>query len=278
MGFIRSDDLPETLTGPRIVVLGDSHIMGVVATEDNVGPVLERLLRADSATPDALVLNAGCSFYSLYQYVLRARTLVAKFTPSVLLVVVFLGNDFLDLERQLWPYLTDALTESGGNPNPPPERTSARREALALPDDYRMQYAFWQGLNQAAYLHWNPARVPFIHRKTQRCLELFAELAEAQGVKLLFALLPSIDLIFPDRLVTASEPVREVIESGVQSDLYTWFAAELTRRNLEFVDLVPVFRADGHLDLYAVDCHIWRRGHRLLAESVREPIQRLMNR
>lgn len=278
MGFIRSDDLPESLTEPRIIVLGDSHTMGVVGTEDNVGPVLERLLRMDNATPDALVLNAGCAFYSLYQYALRARTLVPEFTPRVLLVVVFIGNDFLDLERQVWPYLTDTLEESAANPNPPPERTSARRDALELSGDYRLQYAFWQGLNQAAYLYRNPERLDFIHRKAQRSLELIQETAEAHGTELLFALLPSFDLVFPDLLVTTSEPLREIIESGVQLDLHSWFADELEQRKIEYVDLLPVFQADGHLDLYAVDCHIWKRGHKLLAESVLEPIQRLLSR
>lgn len=278
MGFIRGGDLPDELVGPRILVLGDSHTMGVVGTEDNLGPVLEGLLRASPATPEALVLNAGCAFYSLYQYLLRARTLAPKYSPSVLLIVVFVGNDFLELERQSSPYLTDALVESRANPSPPPETTTARRMALNLPGDLPNTGAFWQGLNQAAYFYRNPARIPLVKQKAKRCLEMLGELSDAQDFDLLFALLPSIDLTFPDHIAKASEEVRDVIESGLQEDFHNWFATQVRARGFEVVDLLPVFRADNNFDLYASDCHIWRRGHRLVAESVREPILTLLRR
>lgn len=282
LGFVREDDLVGELPGPRVLVVGDSHTLGVVDTDDNLGPVLERDLREHDGLGDALVLNAGCGYYSLYQYVLRARTLVEPIRPDVVVVVVFAGNDFLDLENQRYPHLDDALIERPPAESPPPQTTSARQEWLQLPQDdavkFYMDSAFWQGLNQAAYLHRHPDRRDSIRSKASRCVELMDELSEHHDFEVVWALLPSVDLIFPQHLRTASEVAGTVVDSGVQREMFEWFAHELERKEAKFVDLRPAFERDGRLSLYAVDFHIWREGHRLVAEGVaplvRDALQR----
>lgn len=276
LGFIREDDLQLPLQVPCVGVLGDSHTMGIVPTADNVGPVLERTLRALAPETDALVLNAGCGHYSLYQYVLRARTLLDQVQPAAILVIVFLGNDFLELEDPGRPHLNDALVESPTMEDPPPEQTSARRSQLAIPKDFRLESAFWQGLNQASYFHHNPERVPHVRSKARRTLELMRALATENDFEVVYALLPSLDLTFPDRLKTASAPIAEVIEGGAQQAMYEWFRAQLDEMGEAYVDLTADFRADGKLDLYAVDCHIWKRGHQLVAERAAAPLLRIL--
>ena len=52
----------------------------------------------------------------------------------------------------------------------------------------------------------------------------------------------------------------------------------LQKSGARFVDLEPVFRADGGIDLYALDFHIYRRAHRRLYETLRAPIAELLGR
>ncbi len=77
-GLLREDDLPTKLLGPRVIVLGDSHVDGIVNTADNFTSLVEARLRA-SENKAIWILNAGCGLYSLYQYALRASTVVPEF-------------------------------------------------------------------------------------------------------------------------------------------------------------------------------------------------------
>jgi hypothetical protein len=262
-GFLRADALPEVLQGPRIVALGDSHLDGVVPMPDNLGALLEAALR-ERPGGEHWVLNAGCGFYSLFQYALRARTLVARYRPQVVIAVVFCGNDFLELDNQRFPHLDDELRERPPNPTPPPERTSERKAAL----DLFVEAPFWQGLNQALYLHQEPERVPVIERKAGRAVDLLETTVRESGAQLLWVLLPSFDLVFPDRIASASPLAGEVVGSGVQQALYERFRADLQAREARVVDMLPIFRADGSLGIYAIDFHIFVRGHRLVADAV----------
>jgi len=68
--FLREKPLPALEDAERVIVVGDSHLDGVVSTVDNLTTLLEDAATA-SNTP-TVFLNAGCGFYSLWQSVLRA--------------------------------------------------------------------------------------------------------------------------------------------------------------------------------------------------------------
>jgi lysophospholipase L1-like esterase len=250
--------------------------MGVVSTVDNVGPLLQRGLRSRPGLSRATVMNAGTGFYSLYQYLLRARQLLPRYRPQVLVVVVFLGNDFLDLEDQRRPHLTDDFVESPISSDPPAETTSARQRRLDLPAE--ASRAFWQGLNQAAYLFEHPDRRQPILRKADHTLQALVQLCRAQETRLLVALLPSFDLVFPEQASLAGDRVVEVVASGVQRDLHRDFLGLLERHGVDHVDLLPIFQGVGKVDLYAHDFHIWKRGHATLAEAVLPRLLDLLSR
>lgn len=272
-GFLRRTDLPDELTGPRVLALGDSHLDGVVPTEDNLTALLEDALRDDPGG-EHWVLNAGCGLYSLYQYALRSRTLVPRYRPDVVLVVVFCGNDFGELDNVRFPHLDDALAERPPDPDPPPEETSRRKQAL----DLFVEAPFWQGMNQALYLFEEPERSEPIRRKATRTVELLEQVAHDGGADVLWVLIPSFDLVFPDKIASASPLAGQVVESGVQRELHDWFLDMLRTRESHVVDMLPVFRADGSLGIYAIDFHIFVRGHRLVADRVLPALRRLLHR
>ncbi len=262
--LLRATDLPEKSPLPRVLVLGDSHVDGVVSTADNFTSRLEAA-SATTAHP-YLVLNAGCGLYSLWQHVLRARDLLGRFHPQVVVVVVFLGNDFLDLDNPTVPHLDDALAERPGGKLDRPETTSARQSELALRDPNGQ--LFWQGLNQALYLLREPARRDVLVQKSRHAVEVMERAAEAADAEVVWVLLPSFDLVFPDHTAGLGKVTAEVVQAGVQRTMRDAFAGVLTARGARVLDMEPLFAKDGSLALYAKDFHIYRRAHRLLADAL----------
>lgn len=271
-GFLRRDELPSPLDRPAVLMVGDSHLDGVVGTEDNVATQLEEALGAAGAP--SYVLNAGCGFYSLWQHVLRARDLMQRYRPRVVVVVVFLGNDFLDLENVTFPHLDDSLRELPPGALTEPETTSARLLELAIPAPY--EAAFWQGMNQALYLQQRPERLPILLRKAAHAIDALQAAGAQHGATIVWALLPSFDLVFAEHAQGLGKVADEVVRSGIQRRLRDGFVALLDERKAQVVDFEPAFRADGKLDLYALDFHVYVRGHRLMADVLREPIRALL--
>lgn len=265
-GCIAERDFGEDVSRPRIALLGDSHTMGIVSTADNVGPELERRLRERTGLADATVMNASASYYTVYQYLLRARQLLPRYRPEALVVVLFVGNDLLNLEDVGRPHLSDDLAELPASDDPPPETTSARLAALELPEG--VTQVFYQGLNQIAYLRERPERRAPILRKADYALRELAALAQTHGTHLLVAVLPTFDLVFPDRAEAAGPKTVELVATGIQQRMHA-SVLELLRKNaIDHIDLLPVYRDIGTLDLFAQDFHIWKRGHVAIAEAV----------
>lgn len=262
--FLRATPLPERPEHPRVLLLGDSHVDGAVSTEDNVGTLLERSCRANGAP--CHVLNAACGHYSLWQYVLRATQLVPRWSPRAIVVVVFLGNDLLDLDNPTMPHLDDELRERPGGPLVAPEQTTRRYESLALPLAYH--HLFWQGLNQAGYIAEQPDRLSVLLAKAGRAVDAMQELAEANGATVVWLLLPSFDLVFPECVAALSPRAAALVATGAQRRVRDGFAGLLQKRGADWIDLEPEFRRDGGLDLYASDFHVYRRAHRRMADAL----------
>jgi len=263
LGLVRSEDVTTLATGPRALLVSDSHLMGVVSNADNAADLLERRLRSDGRV-GAAIYNASCGFYSLYQEVLRLRSLAATLQPDLLVVVCFLGNDFVELEDAGSPHLDDALAERPADPAPPPETTSERVRWLALPE----MPLFWQGMNQAAYFHFHPERFEPVCAKAKRSLELLRDLAHERGAKALLVLLPGYDLVFPERVAALGDTARQASATGANGRLRVRLQEAAAELGIATVDVLDAFRADAREDLYASDYHIFRRGHALLAERM----------
>lgn len=270
--FLRATELPKDSPLPKVLVLGDSHVDGVVSTADNFTSLLES---ASSTTSQPyLVLNAGCGLYSLWQHVLRARALLAPFRPRVVVITVFLGNDFLDLEDAIRPHLDDALRELPAEPRGPTETTSARMAELAIPDPNGQ--LFWQGLNQALYLEQHPERLPVLVRKCEHAVDTMERAAREHGAQVVWALLPSFDLVLPDHTMSLGPVAKRLCEKGTQRAMRDAFVAVLNGRGLRIVDFEPAFRVDRSPALYAKDFHVYRKGHRLMADALRPVLAELL--
>jgi hypothetical protein len=271
-GFQRLDELPATLRHPTVLAVGDSHLDGIVSTAENATTLLERASQ-EGNTP-YYCLNAGCGYYSLWQHVLRARDLLPRWRPRVVVIVVFLGNDFLDLDDPSVPHLDAALVERPPRTRTKPETTSAREREMAIVEPY--QAAFWQGLNQAMLLHREPARLEVWMQQAAYAVAAMQRAAKEHDAQVLWALLPSFDLAFPDHTMGMSPLAAEVVRDGAQRRLRDAFVDVLRAADANVVDVEPAFRRDGAITIYALDFHVYRRGHRLLFETLRAPIDALL--
>lgn len=108
--------------------------------------------------------------------------------------------------------------------------------------------------------------------KMRRSLELLVELASNHDVTLVVAVLPSFDVIFPDRVAAVSEPLRRLMEKKVNVNLYASLVSTLYELGIATVDLRNHFREEVRDGLYAKDYHIYVGGHRVVAEALLTPL------
>lgn len=270
LGFIRATDWHPGGSAPRILLVGDSHMMGVVSTSENAAALLEARLRGRTGLGSAEVLNASSGYYSFYQYALRATEVASLVEPRALVVVVFLGNDILELEDPSRPHLDDRLeAEPAGAPSSG-AKAWHRLESLQLLPTARP--LFDQGLNQASFLQEEPQRRDLLLKKVDRTVEILQELARQHRSELLLVLLPSYEMVFPERAAALAEPVARLLRGSPNLALLEDLKGILTRRGCAFADLLPEFRRRGTDQLYASDYHIWLEGHQLVAEAVEQQL------
>jgi lysophospholipase L1-like esterase len=93
----------------RVLVLGDSHADGYVANAESFSTLLEASLQRALATDAVEVLNAGVSGYSPVQEQAWYETYGAELAPDVVVLVLYAGNDVMDLADPTRPSI-DAET------------------------------------------------------------------------------------------------------------------------------------------------------------------------
>jgi hypothetical protein len=84
----------------RVIVVGDSHTAGECANAENYPNVWEGLVNQDAKRPRVEVINAGVGRFSPYQYYVKTETQLTALKPDVLVVGLYIGNDFMDLMRR----------------------------------------------------------------------------------------------------------------------------------------------------------------------------------
>jgi hypothetical protein len=264
MGFLDEVDWSARPPGrPCVLLVGDSHMMGVVSNKENAAALLQDALAPAFASAPPSVINGASGSYSLYQYYLRAAELADVVRPKVLVVVVYMGNDFHEMEDTGRPHLDDELRAQPAGPRLFTDRAVKRLDLLGLPADLNNQ-----GTNQASYFAEMPERREKVLAKAGRTVELIAALARDRGFETQWVLLPSYDMVFPEVVRRMSPRGAALMGQRLNDRLDAEFSAILSAHGQKFVDLLPVFKAHKSPTLYAGDYHIWQEGHRLLADAV----------
>ncbi len=262
-GFLKDAELLED-PDLRVLVTGDSHTAGVCDNSENLTAVLEAGLRGQHEGRAIEVLNGGCGFYTFYQYLgVLERCLALE--PDVFVVVVFGGNDFLEVCR-LRHYF--ARTER----QKPDLDYWSRLKAFHKSVDGAGPWMS-QGLSQLFYFAEMPEEERLALESTELAIREIVELCRANDIAPVFAYVPPMWDVQLERYDPEFPRLREEIALGERGLAGAEPCAQVLSRVLKELDvpcadLRPEFRAAAEKLYWDTDQHINVRAHALVAEAL----------
>ncbi len=282
LGF--REDAPTTVGHDtfRILVSGDSHTEGVVANEESLANVLERLLadarEADLAADSAAgrpveVINAGVGVTGPDNYLGMLRKQL-PLTPDLFLAVFFSGNDFMNALL-----VHDFRAKRQTSPRDP-GYVQKIREAKA-----RWTGKFPQGFNQAFYLHARPEDEAVALAAALEATDQMAALCREHGILFLTAMLPTKPDVDGDDDRDTCRAILDALgltdaDYAVNARLAAAFVAGLAERGIPCVDTTAAMRAavaaTGQPLYWKEDHHLGLAGHALVARELLPAVRDLM--
>ncbi len=265
-GFSRETPIAEESPALRVLVVGDSHLQGVVSTRENLCAVMEAELASTRPGKIVEVLNAGQGGTSFYNY-LAVTERYLGLAPDVVVCVAYMGNDFggaVELRRLFESIRVEHRSAASD------QRTKALRESN-LP-------GLAQSLHQSLSLMDNPEIEKI---GVDAGCEVMAELAlicEAASVEFVCVRLPSAFVAQPTRYKSMMDDGRATMNLGeapfeIEPRISQEWMERLGTRGVEVVDLAPEFAATDR-DLYwRRDLHLSVEGHRVTGEILARHIE-----
>ena len=255
----------------RIVALGDSFAVGVVPYSANYLTLLESELAAEGPVE---VINMGISATGPADYrdVLVHEGLA--FGPDVVLVSVFIGNDFEERARRPFEYSYVAMLASGlwrlsRERAPVPQVTTPTAgvyvdERPGFSRDRFMEIE----VDRAWVYEPGSARLAAAVQRVAADLRSIRDIATRAGAKLAVVLIPDEAQVDP----ALGRDIGQVWSSGAALDFdqpNRLLAASLAADGIPALDLLATFRNAGPVRLYKpLDTHWNLAGNRLAAQSI----------
>ena len=265
LGMREDEDVLAEKPDVRILVAGDSHTGGVIATPKSFTNVLEAALAAKRPGETIEALNCGAGGYNFYNY-LGTLELYEYLAPDVFLFVVFGGNDFAGcmlMQRffhrrrppRLAPYEQRAIQEQFG------EQFGSDGEIVA------------QELSQLTYFLNNPGDEQVaIALAASITAEIEARCAKA-GIRLICAYIPpplrgqpEVYAERAERLLAAWDLTPEAL--ALSDRLADGWLAFLGQRGIPFLDTRPLFRAATEPLYWKSNSHIDIAANRMIGEAL----------
>ena len=306
--FIRSEDTdPRDRKIRRTLVLGDSHLHGVVDYRDNLTMVAERKLNANGKKKYE-ILNGGVGVFSLYQEFLKAKHLIPEIRPERVVILTYLGNDALEMDTGgSGPVLND----DGSEPNYTAKRYHPKSD-VSFETVYFRSYNFLKGVvlpffhfevrdkmdqsakqiglasyrdlrgavsqsrGQARYFCQHPERIEICFNKIDLTVKKLKELA-GNNIEVLFLLLPS-EIQIQNYASNQAVMVADYLGIGDCKTLRfeTLFMKHLEDRltdlDIPFINFLSLFQGEQVSNLYWFDGHIDIKAHRLIGEVIADYI------
>jgi hypothetical protein len=260
-----AEDAPDL----RVIVVGDSHIEGVCRDHETYPAVLGRLLQAEYPEQTIESFNAGVGGYDAYNY-LGVLEKHVGLKPDVFVMTVYGGNDFKG-----GMVLRDYYTGQAG------PRTPVQLKKRIAKSGVELHGFNPQEIEQAAYFMSFPAQrrraVEMMVAITDRMQSICSE----NGIELICVYLPPPMRGQPqyyqneiEKLATALPEFADPLGSSDEvADGWLEFVAE---RDIELLDLRPIFAAADEPLYWTTDCHVNLVGQQLIAESIRPRIEAVL--
>jgi len=234
----------------RIAVLGDSFIAALACEDDETAVVeLERLLNESRPEVRWEVMNFGVSGSSTAQELVLYREMVADYSPDLVIVAFFVGNDYQDnsepLSNSQRIYLR--LNESGELVTHAP---SQQRKRGSVWLNRHSRFYVWQKEATRMFRISGPAAQVYrtdpdpvldeAWHLTSRILETFAEEVRDDGSQFLLALLPTGEQIYDDmwreRVEAADDVAGTTLRRDYPDEKLTGIAANVGFRAISMTD------------------------------------------
>jgi lysophospholipase L1-like esterase len=256
----------------RILAIGDSFVSGVVPYADNFVTLLEKSMNDLQPTE---IFNLGIPHAGPKNYAITASMFIPRYHPDLVLVHLFMGNDFTDSLRKQPRWLSWALLHAVYR-----VFTKTEGRILHTEDRYedsapRFTEEFYRQLEAQRGRVLARGRAGYdklaIHVLPE--LEKIKEICAANRSRLLVVLAP-------DEIQVNDDLKRSVMPNTTRVDLFNqWIADALNQRNIPVIDLLPEFRERTRAErLYKPRNTHWNRaGNRLAAELLFKFVQEHIN-
>jgi hypothetical protein len=278
LGFREDRPTQVEKSGPRVLVLGDSHTEGQVNNDENVAHVLERLLQeqpperaapagaALPAAPRFEVLNAGVGGTGPHEYLGGLRKHL-DLRPDLVIVVLYAGNDFSNALM-----MSDFATK-----RPRAARTAEYRQRLDEAGA-RWPKLVPQGFNQACQFRQWPGEDELALAAARNDLLAMAQLCDGIGARLLVVALPSLPDVQPDSDRATVDGLFETLHLdaetfGISLRLARRLCDELGALGIACLDPTAAMAAADTPLYWRADHHLNVAGHALLARLLHERIR-----
>jgi len=241
----------------RIIITGDSHIDGVVSTEESFPNVLEAELNKLPNAKKAEVINAGVGFYSFQNYAGVIKKL-GYLKPDLFVVTVYTGNDFI--EGYLYEKENQTPVKS--------LQTFWYRLKKGL-FQLKTKMASTQSTNQILFFKIFPEKKEKALLIAQKQLLEIKKQCTDNGVALLIVLLPSkleTETEFRENVINKSKWSESVI--NINRELSGNLEAWLKKQEIHCINVTSQFERAEQKLFWDTDQHLNKTGHSLLARII----------
>jgi len=298
MGFRDDPPPPDQDKIRKILILGDSFVSNISVIDSDVfTEVLERSLN------NTAVLNFGVNGYGQVQEYLLLQKWLGKINPDIIILVIYIRNDFNDNIGGYWVYYPRPFASWDEDDltlkiNPPPQATPTkeatsepfwkiyRKSHLYLFLDRRINILITK-FSQADQSEHKPSlftppelylcrsqpseNTKLMYRTMEELLLRIAGYADEIGVPLVFAIAPSIvqveDKLWSSCLLNSGGKLEDYIRT-LPNDKLMQFAE---KNNLLMIDLLPILQSESKKGktLYNSREQHWNSdGNRVVARSL----------
>jgi hypothetical protein len=270
LGMMEDDEVLPTRPDLRILVVSDSHGVGLCDNSESFTHRLEASLLSTRPTRSTEALNASVGGYSFYNY-LGVLEEYVKLRPHVFVMGVYGGNDFgpmLQLQRYYHrrpPYRDDAWP-------------------LELTRSLVPKHIGTQELLQAQYFRTNPEDIDVSIETADAITMEIERICKANDIVLLVMYIPTPFLtqarFFTDEAKFSLEKTGLTLDHlRVVDRIANNWIQRARGRGVEVLDLRPTFeRSNERLFNSQIDCHTNVKAHALMGQLLAERVEGLLRR
>jgi hypothetical protein len=232
----------------RIAAIGDSFVFGAVPYQYNFLTLLEERLNANGSGRHFEVFNMGIPRTSPREYLSVLIKEALPLNPDVILVCVFVGNDFIEISRKpvlqhsfviaFIKYLYDLQQHVKGNMIPA-GRTHYDDDAATMSAEYFLEIEVGRS---EIYIKGNKT----LHERLPRVMDYMREIREVcnrNKMELFVVVIPDevqVDSELQAKVVNVLRLDRDSVDFSLPNIMLD---VELGRLDINYIDLLEPFRA-----------------------------------